>query len=532
MAQLPKKQYGLIIKKNEPNLLAVKSAAAVAFANSDEDDDNTIDTNIMKSKSESASIMRVRMQAKREHERALAQDPSIFDYDAVYEDLQASKNQKLLEQKTADRERKSKYAEQILKAHKRRLLEQQGREERKQLKEREAENGEFEDKEVFVTGAYRKQMEEMQKFREQEAVENRLDELTAVEKQKEGMWQGGFYRSLLNDLSRKDDQTSSSDRNSQNQFKEEVTDENDVEMNEAKDELEKACSSKCASLQSKQQKVKFSEKVKSLRRRESSSSGDGDDSSLKTPKDRSSDSEQRRKMIESAKKLKKKSIYSSDDESESDSNAPLSPLTNEGPILKPGLNILPKATKKPTKAQQLQRRFTPSPTGSGNNDSSGDERDITDSRERRRTRAVEQDRGTRNGRSRKYRRERSKSSSVSPSGKRHKKRDGHRNHDRRERRHRSDRPEHGEEWAPRDKRSRKRPGDDEKKKIGKDEVEVKGGKAKNERAEKDTKKPITKQERLQRLKEVLKQRNSDKEIAEFRQRYLERKQNVVVTIPV
>lgn len=42
----------------------------------------------------------------------------------------------------------SKYAEQILEAHKKRLLVQQSREERKQQKEREAEAGQFDDKEV------------------------------------------------------------------------------------------------------------------------------------------------------------------------------------------------------------------------------------------------------------------------------------------------------------------------------------------------------------------------------------------------
>uniref|UniRef100_A0A914RAG0 Uncharacterized protein n=1 Tax=Parascaris equorum TaxID=6256 RepID=A0A914RAG0_PAREQ len=36
---------------------------------------------VMSSANVSASTIRIRMQAKREHERALAQDPSIFDYD-------------------------------------------------------------------------------------------------------------------------------------------------------------------------------------------------------------------------------------------------------------------------------------------------------------------------------------------------------------------------------------------------------------------------------------------------------------------
>lgn len=46
------------------------------------------------------------MQAKREHEKALAEDPTIFDYDNVYDELQAKKNQKIAEIKAADKERK------------------------------------------------------------------------------------------------------------------------------------------------------------------------------------------------------------------------------------------------------------------------------------------------------------------------------------------------------------------------------------------------------------------------------------------
>ncbi|KHN76499.1 Nuclear speckle splicing regulatory protein 1 -like protein [Toxocara canis] len=45
-------------------------------------------------------------------------------------------------------------------------------------------------------------------------------------------------------------------------------------------------------------------------------------------------------------------------------------------------------------------------------------------------------------------------------------------------------------------------------------------------------KPATKEERLEVIKKLLKQRNTDKDIAEFRRRYLERKESGSVTIPV
>lgn len=46
------------------------------------------------------------MQAKRDHEKAIAEDPTVFDYDAIYDELQAKKNEKIAEFKAADKERK------------------------------------------------------------------------------------------------------------------------------------------------------------------------------------------------------------------------------------------------------------------------------------------------------------------------------------------------------------------------------------------------------------------------------------------
>lgn len=57
-----------------------------------------------------SSTVRAKMQARREHEKALAEDPTVFDYDNVYEDLQAMKNEKITEIKAADKERKVRLA--------------------------------------------------------------------------------------------------------------------------------------------------------------------------------------------------------------------------------------------------------------------------------------------------------------------------------------------------------------------------------------------------------------------------------------
>ncbi|ULU02689.1 hypothetical protein L3Y34_002344 [Caenorhabditis briggsae] len=190
----PPKRFGLIVKqKEEPKRAPVRVSSV--FGDDDDDEAPATATN-----TSSASVIRIQKAAEREHQKAEAEDPTIFDYDGNYDEIQAIKNEKKEEARKADKNKESKYAEAIIKAHARRQLEQFSREERQQIKEREKEAGEFDDKEVFVTGAYRKQQEEVKKYREQEAEEAAFNDMTSVQKQK--MWEMGMGRTLLNDLAR------------------------------------------------------------------------------------------------------------------------------------------------------------------------------------------------------------------------------------------------------------------------------------------------------------------------------------------
>ncbi|CAI5445803.1 unnamed protein product [Caenorhabditis angaria] len=191
-----KKKYGLILKNKETTEKVLKKTAV--FGDDDEEDDRNIP--VTSTNMSSASVIRIQKAAEREHQKAQAEDPSIFDYDSNYDEIQSIKNEKKEESRKADKNRESKYAENIIKAHARRQLEQFSREERQQAKERVQEGDEFADKEVFVTGAYRKQQEDVKKYREEEAEEARFNDMTSVQKQK--LWQVGFGQTLLNDISR------------------------------------------------------------------------------------------------------------------------------------------------------------------------------------------------------------------------------------------------------------------------------------------------------------------------------------------
>jgi coiled-coil domain-containing protein 55 len=101
-------------------------------------------------------------------------DPSVYDYDGVWDDMKSvDRNKKKAEEEDA-LERKPKYMENLLQAAEIRKRDQLRAKERMLQKEREAEGEEFADKEQFVTLAYKKQQEEMRKLEEEERLREGL----------------------------------------------------------------------------------------------------------------------------------------------------------------------------------------------------------------------------------------------------------------------------------------------------------------------------------------------------------------------
>ncbi|KJH50733.1 hypothetical protein DICVIV_03079 [Dictyocaulus viviparus] len=297
------KRYGLIVRKKVVQPI-VRTLPNV-FDDVDDEECEKVDVS---NRVHSASTIRVQKHAERLQELAIAEDPTIFDYDANYDRIQAERDEKIAERKKADKERKSKYALDIIKAHKRRELEQHSREERQQQKERKEEGEQFADKEVFITNEYRRQMEEVQKFREQEAYEKRFNDLTSVEHQK--AWQAGFGRTLLSELA----------RGEQSLMQKGSLHEGNDTVKETKT------------------------KIRNIRQRQCSNSKSSDEEA--------SVSKETAKTVPA-----KKSIYSDDDEYEFQPNK-----KNFPDELKPGLNRVAKAV---TKSEKLrERQFTPTPPSS------------------------------------------------------------------------------------------------------------------------------------------------------------------------
>jgi coiled-coil domain-containing protein 55 len=207
------KQYGLILPKSKlattkvPAQQQRKVASVFNDDSSDDDDDDTKavasgSTDWMKKRLSSGSSInaksgatgrdtKIKAKTKLELQKAIKEDPTVFQYDEIYEDMVTAKSEKSAQSK--DKERKPKYIQNLIKHAEIRTKENERRVERQVQKEREAEGDEFADKEQFVTSAYRKKMEEMQKLEEEERKQNAMETILDVTKQKD---MSGFYRHI------------------------------------------------------------------------------------------------------------------------------------------------------------------------------------------------------------------------------------------------------------------------------------------------------------------------------------------------
>lgn len=120
-------------------------------------------------------------------------DPSVYDYDSVYDSLHAKSSSKS-SATLADQEQKPKYMSDLLAAAEVRRRDQLRAKEKMLAKERELEGDEFADKEKFVTGAYKRQQEEMLRLEAEEVAKEKEAE---ERKKREGGGLKGLYKNML-----------------------------------------------------------------------------------------------------------------------------------------------------------------------------------------------------------------------------------------------------------------------------------------------------------------------------------------------
>ncbi|XP_037726579.1 nuclear speckle splicing regulatory protein 1 [Drosophila subpulchrella] len=192
---MSKQQYGLIIpgqQKKAPAKPAVKPAIFDESSASESDDDrNAPQLKPKTSGVTSGPSLMERRVARRQQEKALAEDPTIFQYDELYDDMDSKREE--AKQSKSQEPRKPKYIGRLMEHAERRKLEKELRIERQVQKDREAEGEMYKDKDTYVTAAYRKKLESIRQMQEQEQRDEYLEAIGDVTKQKD---LGGFYRHL------------------------------------------------------------------------------------------------------------------------------------------------------------------------------------------------------------------------------------------------------------------------------------------------------------------------------------------------
>jgi len=132
-------------------------------------------------------------------QQALEQDDEIFQYDEIHDKISSTKLREQMEEerKEASYNNKApKYIKGLMKTAAKRNLESERRYERRAVRERKDEDHLFNDKEKFVTPAFKAKMLKLEQAEKEEAHMDAIDEMHDVTKQQDI---SGFHRHFLND---------------------------------------------------------------------------------------------------------------------------------------------------------------------------------------------------------------------------------------------------------------------------------------------------------------------------------------------
>eukprot|EP00898_Chlorokybus_atmophyticus_P004181 jgi/Chlat1/4764/Chrsp308S00817 len=186
-------KYGLQ-KRGPPRGPGQKKAAALPAAARPsifgDDEDEAAPEAIEAAIARQAAAVRNRKEVEDRLKDALAQDPTVFDYDGVYDKMKVEAAAPARQEKTV---RAPKYIGSLLEKAKEREREHNLAFERKVHREQEKEAHLYGDKDKFVTAAYKRKLAEDQKWIEDERRKELIEQAQDVTKRTD---LNDFYRNL------------------------------------------------------------------------------------------------------------------------------------------------------------------------------------------------------------------------------------------------------------------------------------------------------------------------------------------------
>ncbi|CAL0300497.1 unnamed protein product [Lupinus luteus] len=179
-------KYGLNLRAAKQNKQPARPPLPTPFGFND-DDENDVEREIALQASKNKTLKEVEEQQK----KALEEDPTIFDYDGVYDKMKEKVSRPLVQDRE---ERKPKYIANLIKKAKEREQHRDIVYERKIAKERSKDDHLYADKDKFITEAYRKKLAEQERQMELERLRELQEERDDVTKKKDFLLD--FYGNL------------------------------------------------------------------------------------------------------------------------------------------------------------------------------------------------------------------------------------------------------------------------------------------------------------------------------------------------
>lgn len=173
----------------KPQLKKPAGKPVSAFGADDEDEDSGFpensskDAKKAKAKFSQFGDLSTQQTYRKNADKALEVDASIYDYDGAWEAIKAREEAKKTADREAAEEGKAKYMDNLIASREVREKDYLNAKEKKYQRDREAEGDEFVEKEKFVTGAYKKQQEQT---RIQEELEKKREEAERKRREKDG----------------------------------------------------------------------------------------------------------------------------------------------------------------------------------------------------------------------------------------------------------------------------------------------------------------------------------------------------------
>ncbi|KAG4104962.1 hypothetical protein H8356DRAFT_1635616 [Neocallimastix lanati (nom. inval.)] len=244
------KKYGLIMpvkskkvnisfgknKKANLNSKPIKVNPLFSELNDEEDEDEDNLSTLASSRKNinlelRAMTKNASKQVEAEYQKAIEEDPNVYDYDEVYDSMKRDELERKGKHQNKDEKKKPKYIASLLASAERRKKEQMRIMERRIQKEREEEGDKYKDKEMFVTSAYKEQQDELRRLEEEERKKEEQEEAN-----KGSMT--GFYRNILNSRAHDPIKLKTNEDNDKKELNK--TKESEEEESEEEDQLKEA----------------------------------------------------------------------------------------------------------------------------------------------------------------------------------------------------------------------------------------------------------------------------------------------------